>query len=264
MELLKRLINRGVVRAAPKAAPVDLGLIQQRMLFVSHHKCASGVVAQCLVQLCSLNGLSYFPSHWAEDAPSSLHDVTFLSNADYKRLGAFKGRGVHIIRNPLDVIHSAYWSHLRTHPVDGWPELAAQREILTGLPAAEGMMLTLAFCEREDFYRNTPGPIAALRQWNFDDPRFVTVRMEDFGEDMVAVLATAAGDLAKLHWPAPDQFTFQRISGGRAPGEVDASSHYRNGRANSWRQELPFPIIRYVRRHMEGTLRRFYPESLTD
>lgn len=236
------------------------------MLFVTHHKCASTVSARYIQKLCADNGLSFFPSARGNVRPSPRHQVSFLSNASYPFLDKFIcWRVVHIIRNPLNVLQSAYYSHLRSHTVEGLPILAAQRRVLERCSADEGKALTLAFCERNDFFPRTPGPLCGLRQWNYDDERCVTVRMKDFGERIDQALSRAVGEEgAALAWPDPAPFTFHAMSGGREPGQVDETSAYRSGHPEAWRSELPRGLIDYVRAHFRPMLERFYPETLAD
>jgi hypothetical protein len=232
------------------------------MLFLGHHKCASTLLGQYLVEFCTVNSLTYFASHLGSALPSSSHDVSFLTNASYGQIQAKARHGVHVIRNPLNVVLSAFHSHLKTHPLVGWPELAVQRRVLQSCSQADGKMLTVAFCDRPDFYRETPGPLCALRQWDFDDDRFTTVRMEDFGISIGEVLrSTLSGNYT---WPSSAAFTFQALSGGREPGTIDETSHYRSGDPEQWRSELPSAAVAYVREHFRPLLERFYPDSLRD
>jgi len=238
----------------------------QPMLFVGHHKCASSLTGKYVREFCAINNLSFFGSSKGNALPSSRHEVSFLGNASYPFLAErITGGGVHIIRNPLNVVQSAYYSHLRLHHTVGLPILAAQREVLEQCSADEGKALTVAFCERNDFYPSTPGPLCALRQWNFDDNRFTTVRMEDFGDRMDLALAGAIGEnAARYTWPEPQAFTFRAMSGGREPGMIDEHSPYRSGQPDAWRTELPKAIISYIRGHYRPMLERFYPDALLD
>jgi hypothetical protein len=188
-----------------------------------------------------------------------------LTNVTYGRIkNEIDAPSIHIIRNPLDIISSAYNSHRFTHGLDGWPHLQQQRRILMNCNKELGMHLTLAFLERAEFYPETPGPLHALGEWRFDDTRIRTVRMEDLVTDVTSMLGGALiptlGGTIKL--PDKANFTFERITGGRHIGEVDDMSHYRSGKPGSWREDLPDSIIAYVRAHFYELLSRFYPDSL--
>ncbi len=62
----------------------------------------------------------------------------------------------------------------------------------------------------------------------------------------------------------PCRFTLSRFSGGRAVGEIDNGSHYRNGAADAWKHELPETIVHYVRSRFHDLLEQFYPETLVE
>lgn len=238
------------------------------MLFVTHHKCGSTLSGRYVKQLCADNGLSFYGSPRGYRVPSLEHDVNFLSNASYPFISEHVGDrpAIHIIRNPLNVAQSAYYSHLRLHPVKKTlPMLVIQRRVLEQVSPEEGKMLTITFCERPDFFERTPGPLCGLRQWNYDDARFKTVRMEDFGERIDLAIAAGAGAWGeRLTWSDPEPFTFRAMSGGREPGQVDENSPYRSGHPDTWRRELPKGGILYIREHFREILERFYPDSLLD
>ncbi|MEX1061039.1 MAG: hypothetical protein WED13_08455, partial [Methyloceanibacter sp.] len=77
------------------------------------------------------------------------NDYGFLSyiNADrafIKQLD-MPFRAVHVIRDPRDVVVSAYFSHLHSHPTSGWPELIDFRGKLTSLSTKEGLLAEFEF-----------------------------------------------------------------------------------------------------------------------
>jgi hypothetical protein len=127
-----------------------------------------------------------------------------------------------------------------------------------------GLFLTLAFLEQAKFFPKTPGPPHALRRWNFEDTRVRTVGMEDLLADVSSVLGQTLVNTmqATINLPDHEDFKFERITGGRRVGEIDEASHYRSGRPGGWRDELPEPIIAYVRAHFHDLLQRYYPDAL--
>lgn len=230
------------------------------MLVLSHHKCATTWLSGYLDAFTLANHLSFAVTHRSADCPQA--DVMCLINSEYRFAAQFPIPKLHIIRNPLDLIVSAYHSHQRTHALDGWPQLERQRAVLEGCSREAGMALTLAFLERDDFHDWAVGPLHALRQWEFSDPEMETLRMEDAVVDGGARI----GHWLQQHLPAaqipdPSAFGFDRLSG-RAVGTVDDSSHYRSGRHGQWREELPLPVIAYVRAHYARILEMYYPECL--
>ena len=237
------------------------------MIFLTHHKCASTLLHAWVAEMCRINGLSFFTSHRGDHRPSRGHDISLLTNAVFARVadGLGSGPAIHVVRNPLSIVLSAYHSHLATHDDAGWPELSAQRAVLRGVGRAEGMMRTIAFCENPAFYAATPGPLAQLASWDLDDPRIATVRMEDFGDDPAAVLRPALGEAGRaLAMPDAAAFSFRALAGGRRQGEVDDASHYRSGDPNAWRRELPVVARDQLRIRYHALIERFYPEALID
>jgi len=171
-------------------------------------------------------------------------------------------RPFHVIRNPMGMLLSAYYSHLTSHPLDGWAALAAQRGVLRDHDAQTGILLTLGFLESVHFSTNTPGPLRALQSWDYDDQRMRTLRMEDVTSTphiLFGCLREAAG--AVLALPDAALFSFERLTG-RRQGEVEASSHFRSGDGEEWRTGLPAAAIGYIRAHYRPLLARFYPEAL--
>ena len=187
-----------------------------------------------------------------------------MANATYAFAKDNVPSGVHVVRNPFALLSSAYHSHLRTHPIKDWPELVAQRRLLEGAPKDVGVMLTIAFIERADFYAGAVGPFAALRSWDYSDARFQTMRMEDVVRDATATVGAALharfGDALAL--PDPREFKFERFSNKRPPGQVDALSHYRSGDPDQWRAELPEQALAYVKSQLRDLLERQYPDVL--
>jgi hypothetical protein len=105
--------------------------------------------------------------------------------------------------------------------------------------------------------------LLALEGWDFDDPRFLTLRMEDLVKAPAARLSVAFAFMGRddLVLPPDAAFSFQAMSGGRRAGQVDEASHYRSGDPNDWRRHVPGPVQAAIRARFRGLLERFYPES---
>ncbi len=195
-----------------------------------------------------------------------LGDIVLLRNASYRFVKWRCSRGCHIIRNPLSVLTSAYFSHHQTHGVEGWPELQAQRALLMSVERNTGFYLTLAFLERPDFYAGAVGPLYGLRAWDYDDPAYLTIRAEDVVLRPAEIMG-GAFDFMGVRRPKlrDDQdFSFERFAGGRQTGQTDETSHFRNGHPTNWREHLPPAVVDYLVAHFRLLLERFYPESLSD
>ena len=230
---------------------------------VMHHKCATQLVRLFLEDVCTLNKLTLFHSHLSTQLPSPEHDFSLLTNADYSKLAkGDPGACVHIFRNPLSIVASAYYSHLHSHPLEHWPRLKEQRALLAGLPKEQGMWATLSFLESRDFGLNIIAPLTGLSRWDFDDDRFEPVKMEDMSRDIVATLSPRIeARLGRaITRPDPAKFAFAALSRGRQQGETDAKSHYRSGTTDSWKLDLPADLVNHILERYEEVFRRFYPE----
>lgn len=104
------------------------------------------------------------------------------------------------------------------------------------------MLLTLTFLERFEIADRAAGPLFALRQWDYNDAVFITLRMEDMTAQpkatVLPILEAYCSDRSVL-LPLNSDMMFDNFSGGRMVGDVDIHSHYRSGSVDSWRTELP-------------------------
>ena len=237
------------------------------MNIFSHHKCATRWLVAYLARTAQLNGLSFFHTDFHDQARDPSADIAFFGNATYERIVAQNLSGVHVIRNPLSIIVSSYYSHLNSHPMDGWPQLRRQRELLQTVTREHGILLSLTFVERADIADRAIGPLLSLRQWDYNDKRFSTVRAEDLVAQPEATLRPILSGLPQsslLALPTDSEMSFSHFSCGRQVAEVDNASHYRSGSAKAWKAEAPTSVIRYIRVHFTEFLERFYPEVLVD
>lgn len=256
-----RVDNFAFERSAAKSSAPS-----RRLLVLTHHKCATKFLGHYLEKFCELNQLQLFHAHTGAARPQPDQNLSFLTNAQYAVIAdAIDAPAIHVIRNPLDMVVSAYYSHRSTHDLAGWPQLQQQRSVLANCGKEQGLFLTLAFLELDEFYPGTPGPLHSLRHWRFDDARIQTVRMEDLVADVDAVFGNILVEKMSgaIKLPERGQFTFETMSGGRPAGEIDETSHYRSGLSGGWRLELPAPIVDYLRTHFRALLERYYPDTLS-
>jgi hypothetical protein len=259
-------------------------------VFFGHHKCASQYVRDIFTRTADWLGMSMHTDNLFSVLPLDYHtreplrtllaerrtiletksyDCLCLENADSDGLALVRQRGdyrgFHVIRDPRDVLISAYFSHRYSHPLyaEAGPWIRDFRQQLAGVASTEeGLLLELEFCAA---YLNN---IAA---WDYHTPQIfetryealVTQPMETLRQAYefmgirvpmlgVASLATFVYDRRlwkRSHRPMPrrlslpwlllrrivQQYSFVRKSGGRQPGQEDISHHYRKGVAGDWR-----------------------------
>jgi hypothetical protein len=245
--------------------------------FYGHHKCATMWLNTLCGAVCSRLGLRfaavYNEDEFGRDLPAwaareGVHFVGY-GNADVDYCRALPPhRGFHIVRDPRDIVVSAYFSHLKSHATGAWPELVAHRERLRSLSTDEGLLEEIRFRQRSFDH---------MAGWDYDQPHVVEIRFEDIvtgsyetllrvfghldllqasdyrfsaragsalreirawlrgktGRDLFGPAEAprlAPADLLTLAW----RNRFQAKARGRTHGEADAGSHYRKGATGDW------------------------------
>ncbi|GIV61826.1 MAG: hypothetical protein KatS3mg044_0692 [Rhodothermaceae bacterium] len=278
-------------------------------VFFGHHKCATGWIDSILRETCFHLGWRFRIVHRPLDFAryGSLRgfvkrhrpDMLAYTNANLRYVrGLPPFRGFHVVRDPRDVVVSAYFSHLYSHPTDNWPELAAHRRRLQAVSKEEGLMMELAFSRQflED-----------MATWDYEQPNVLELKLEDISvrpeamfwqiysflglidpaePDLVArvrmqlnVLNQRGRRFTPFHMPlSPFRFpmerlpapyverivqrkSFKRLAGGRKPGEENVRSHYRKGQPGDWRNHFGPEHIAYFREHYQGLLEKLGYET---
>jgi hypothetical protein len=114
-----------------------------------------------------------FPGHDTLGSFVEAQDIDFLSfiNADRQYVTDLPlFRGFHVVRDPRDVLVSAYFSHKHSHPTENWPELIEHRKTLKRVSKAEGLLREMEFSRPffEDMY-----------SWNYSQENVLELRMEE-------------------------------------------------------------------------------------
>lgn len=150
--------------------------------YFSHHKCATGWTSNILREVCFHMGLTFrIVNQPDRDLPTESTlpsfvedrsiDVLAYTNADIHHAADLPlHRGFHVVRDPRDILVSAYFSHKHSHPTDEWPELIAHRDQLQSVSKSEGLLLEMDFSR--PFFED-------MFSWNYEQDRVLEVRMED-------------------------------------------------------------------------------------
>jgi hypothetical protein len=252
-----------------------------RLAFFGHHKCASTWVRRVLDEIAWGAGLKHRYFHRPEQFEANLprfvdqHDIDVVSfvnaDVDYAMpLGSF--RGFHVVRDPRDLLVSAYFSHLHSHGTEEWPELEEHRARIGSVSTQEGLALELEFSGHV---------LDQLRRWDYELPNILELRQEDLTAapyegfleiaEFLGLLdrgdAFARRRLAyalRSSWNglvhrrafawlpsfksrripaervlgAVHEHRFSKLSGGREQGTEDLRSHYRKGVHGDWRNHF--------------------------
>lgn len=230
------------------------------LAYFGHHKCATqwinGIVADACEVIDRERRIFSGPRTFGRDLKAAIPDPgrTFLCyvNADrrfVKRLGPL--RGFHIVRDPRDIVVSAYFSHLHTHP--DYPSLIEHRERLRSATEEEGLLMEMD--QRRHEFR-------MMLAWDYDRDDMLELRMEDVTADASREVPRILSFLGLGPDDGLDDRTVAEIvernrfeaKAGRAPGTEDLHSHYRKGVAGDW-------VEHFTERHVDN-FKEHYNELL--
>jgi hypothetical protein len=246
-------------------------------VFYGHHKCATMWINRILSSACARLGLTfravYDEDGFDRDLPSFIkaNNIDFLSygNADkayLENLG--EHRGLHIIRDPRDIVVSAYFSHLKSHVTEKWPSLIEYREKLKTASKDDGLAMEI---------ENRATEFHHLLNWDYSQDHILEIRFEEcvrhsydqflkvfdhlrllddsdygwlarartMGLDVFDYISrnptsAVARRLKRGRLPGAELLAivwrnrFQAQASGRRPGEEDTASHYRKGEPGDW------------------------------
>ena len=239
--------------------------------YFGHHKCGSTWIEAICGDVCVETGHRMEIVFRQQDlggerlaAHVRRTGTEFLAyaNAGYDEVAALPSfKGFHVVRDPRDVVVSAYFSHLHSHPTRDWPELVDYRKRLQSCDQHAGLLLEIDFrAEQFDEMMSWPDEAPNVLQLRYEDliaseyKSFVSVfrHLELLDERHFDLKARAANMLHRfaarvggrslgrrgvpverllgIVW----EHDFEKKSGGRKAGEEDVRSHFRKGQAGDW------------------------------
>jgi hypothetical protein len=216
------------------------------LAYFGHHRCGTQWIASIVENVCDAAGLKAVRHNSSDRFQGDIisyrrnnpFDFWCYINANYCFVRGLDVHGFHVVRDPRDVIVSGYFSHLISHPVkDRWPQLQCYRSVLQSLSKDEGIFREMEFS----------GPILdAMLFWNSSTPGVREIHFEDLirdSEDRFCEILEELGVLPnRVSEPVVREIVgrhaFQRMSGGRRPGEENAAHHFRKGVPGDWRNHF--------------------------
>lgn len=174
------------IKATADAPPSPVTSFPLRVFF-GHHKCATGWTVGIFREIALHLGRTFRVINRTQDfrhtgSLGSLVrqdgvEVLAYSNANLEHVQSLPSfRGFHVVRDPRDVLVSAYFSHRKTHGTEAWPELEEHRRRLQSLSKYDGLLAEMEFSS--PFFKD-------MNRWDYDQDVVLEIRMEDLTADPV-------------------------------------------------------------------------------
>jgi hypothetical protein len=292
---------------------MNQGLTTQKRLAAAfgHHKCASMWVHSICEQVCLELGLKLGCVFGEKEFGGDLEryvrerkiDFLLYGNADFQQVQSLPVENIHAfhyVRDPRDIVVSAYFSHRNSHSTEAWPELVEYREKLRSCSKEQGLFLELDFRSQQ---------FQEMRSWkdNSDNGSIRSHKIEDvisspyrtfleiFGSLGLLdqeyyspanrarfLLAKAGCKLERLtggsmHLPRGLRVIpaerllgiiyerdFSKLSGGRQKGQVDPTNHYRRGVHGDWINHFSVEHLQFFKERYGDLVLQYGYESDPD
>lgn len=277
------------------------------LAYFGHHKCATTWLNGIIREVCFTVGMKTATFHNEDMFDRDLaryvrmNGIEFLSytNADMTYIRGLPNlRGFHVVRDPRDIVVSAYFSHLNSHPTTKWPELVEYRRKLQQATKDEGLLIEMEF-RRKEFEH--------LYNWDYSQDNVLELKMEQLVDKPYEQILKVFGFLGVLDesklsvweqskllltdiinrmnrrargWfpvrihsrsvPAEMLLTtiyhhrFSAKTKGRSLGHEDVTSHYRKGVAGDWINHFKPEHKDFFKRHYSDLLLKLAYEEHSD
>lgn len=223
--------------------------------YFGHHKCATQWITDIVQDVCAeleLRCVRYnSPREFGGDLPAALRndpaDFLCYLNAWESHVSRLSGyRGFHVVRDPRDIVVSAYFSHKFSHPLPKSGSTARwltadYRRTLQEVDPQTGLQMELE--RRANQFRG-------MLNWDYGQPHIQEVRFERLTADPEGEFRQIFRHLGLFDSASPTTratFTSELLDGilhrhrftnkshGRKPGEEVSTAHYRKGTPGDWR-----------------------------
>lgn len=227
-------------RGAPES-PFDPTVGSAVVVHATHHKAGGVWFAKILHGLADRYGLEFQLCEQPGSVKATSDIVFYWHSRDFDRarLEGRTFRGSHVIRDPRDLVVSAYHYHVWSH--EAWLHVPRERfggqtyhELLNSLSPHDGLLREIRHSTRD---------IRDMARWDREQPEFIEVRYED----LIADEATWFDRIFR-HYGFHDaavadaldlvvRNSFSRVVG-RPVGQEERGHHLRSGRPGEWREHF--------------------------
>ena len=278
------------------------------LAFFGHHKAASSSIVSILSTICAEMGLKPGCYSNSEMFNGDLKQTLFKDKIDFllyrsvdynyvENLNNF--RGFHVVRDPRDIVVSAYFSHLHSHPVTkNWPQLVPHRQELKKVSKEAGLFLEMEFRRL---------PFEKMYAWDYDLPNVLELKMEHLFKDshlhfyeifdFLGILDSSerarssaidprlirainkVNKKSKGVFPLKlkknklsserlleiiDENSFAKKTAGRSKGQENVKSHYRKGVPGDWKNHFNSEHIIFFKNNYNDLILKLGYESNPD
>ncbi len=191
-----------------------------------------------------------------------------------------------MVRDPRDLIISAYFSHRYSHSSKDWPELIEHRKRLHSTSKDKGLFLEFEFSKKY---------LEHIVNWNYKQQNILEIKMEKLASnpyeyfieilDFLKIVDFSFSNLKQIKYALISIFNsflkkcnlplsaikikkisidmilkelykkrFSAITQGRKKGLEDIKSHYRKGVAGDWANHFQKEHIDYFKKHYNDIL----------
>lgn len=251
---------RMLARLAAARARAEAPARDAPVMFVATHHKVMTTYFNAVLRLLAFGTRRRFQRvHIEQPDPAAKLVLSMQGKLDLAALRPY--RGVHVMRDPRDMIVSGYHYHKWTH--EPWVHrldengLSYQQKLNRASPR-DGLFMEIDHFIF--FYR------ATLEAWDMDDPDLLEVAYEDLmGPEREALYGAIfshlgfSGEALALACDLMRLFEAKSRTGRRKEAPAP-KSHVRSGRSGQWRGELEPAHLDYIERELGHVLRKFgYP-----
>jgi hypothetical protein len=213
---------------------------REKLVYVSHHKCATQYTMAVLRAICRHKRLPAVKLDWRRKVSVSqfmLNKVLLIQDhsSDIIDIRSVQGRGFHVIRDPRDLLISMYFSHKESHvvrdPKAG--EILRNREVLAELDLNAGLRYLI---RNSEYFGRVMREMAA---WDYQMRNFYETSFErlttnpaaEFGLILEFLgLEVGVGELAEIL----ERNSFGSLRSQWRSQHGEGANHYRKGRTGDW------------------------------
>ncbi len=209
---------------------------QKLIIHCCYHKVGTAWFIRILRSTARYYGLNFQCSTQDELNRNTDIFMEYMSRIDIDKLPDYVGS--HMIRDPRDMIISAYFYHLWTK--EEWAHIPRKslnnltyQQHLKSLNQEDGLLAEMNGTSKE--------VIEEMSRWNYDNPDFLEIKYEDLIKDESAVFYklfqhySFREEAIQNCLQITEKYSFNNRTK-RKKGTVDNQSHLRSGRIGEWKE----------------------------